>query len=207
MAPGSQKMVSWATRHRESAGQPANFYPGTTLQRHALELDGTDNRDQSWDLCSKHNLDAVTEAKVALQNYNTRTGKAVASVVTAQTKSGTKTSFMAADSGSPSDAQQARDPFTQYQKDPITGRFIPPSRWQQFGGTIGGAVVEDKYFFGNYPSYAANQQHERPRSQIRQPGWHPVVILLIPLAQPPGFAISTSILAAGVAGGSQFLDP
>ena len=34
------------------------------------------------------NLDAITEAKVALQNYDAEFGKAVASLVTAQTKSG-----------------------------------------------------------------------------------------------------------------------
>ena len=34
------------------------------------------------------NLDAITETKVALQNYDAEFGKAVASLVTAQTKSG-----------------------------------------------------------------------------------------------------------------------
>ena len=55
----------------------------------AFELDGTDNQDPILGIIVVNpNLDAVTEAKVSLQNYDAEFGKAVSSVVTAQTKVG-----------------------------------------------------------------------------------------------------------------------
>src|SRR5205807_967821 len=108
---------------------------------------GTDNQDPILGIIVVNpNLDAVTEAKVALQNYDAEFGKAVASVVTAQTKSGSNELHGSGFFFRRSDAQQARDPFTQYKKN-STGRFIPPSRWAQFGGTIGGPIIKDKLFF------------------------------------------------------------
>ena len=98
-------------------------------------------------------MDAVTEAKVALQNYDAEFGKAVSSVVTAQTKSGSNELHGSGFYFRRSDAQQARDPFTQSpnQANPVTGRLIPPSRWQQFGFTLGGPIIKDKlFFFGDY---------------------------------------------------------
>src|SRR5947209_18964934 len=77
------------------------------------------------------NLDAVTETKFATQNYDAEFGKAVAGIVTAQTKSGTNDIHGSAFWFRRTDATQARDPFTQYQADPITHRFIPASKWQQ----------------------------------------------------------------------------
>src|SRR5207245_2646545 len=98
----------------------------------AFELNGTDNQDPILGIIVVNpNLDAVTEAKVSLQNYDAEFGKAVAGVVTAQTKSGSNDIHGSAFWFRRTDALAARDPFTQSNPDPLTGRFIPSSRWQQ----------------------------------------------------------------------------
>jgi hypothetical protein len=153
MAPGSQKMVGWSHAATENPqGSLQIFTQGQHFSGTAFELDGTDNQDPILGIIVVNpNLDAVTEAKVSLQNYDAEFGKAVSSVVTAQTKSGSNQLHGSGFLFRRSDAQQARNPFTQFAPDPITHRFIPPSRWAQFGGTIGGAIIKDKlFFFGDY---------------------------------------------------------
>lgn len=112
------------------------------------ELDGTDNQDPVIGIAVINpNLDAVSEMKVTSQNYDAEFGKAVAGLVTAQTKSGSNSFHGSAFEFRRSDAQQARDPFAQSQKDPITGRYIPTNLHNQFGGSIGGPIIKDKLFF------------------------------------------------------------
>src|SRR5581483_4771359 len=91
MAPGSQKLVGWGHAATENPqGSQQIFTQGQHFSGTAFELDGTDNQDPILGIIVVNpNLDAVTEAKVALQNYDAEFGKAVSSVVTAQTKSGT----------------------------------------------------------------------------------------------------------------------
>ncbi len=116
------------------------------------ELDGTDNQDPIIGVAVINpNLDAISEEKVTSQNYNAEQGKAVAGLVTAQTKSGSNAFHGSAFEYRRSDAQQARDPFTQSAPDPNTGRYIPHFLHNQFGGSIGGPIFKDKaFFFGDY---------------------------------------------------------
>ena len=115
-------------------------------------MDGTDNQDPILGIIVVNpNLDAIQETKIDLQNYDAEFGKAVAGVVTVQTKSGTNDIHGSGFWFRRTDATAARDPFTQYAPNPITGKFIPSDRWQQFGGTIGGPIIKDKlFFFGDY---------------------------------------------------------
>src|SRR4029077_4677320 len=85
--------------------------------------------------------------KVTSQNYDAEFGKAVAGLVTAQTKSGSNNFHGSAFEYWRSDALQARDPFTEFAPDPLTGRFIPGTLHNQFGGSFGGPIVKDKLFF------------------------------------------------------------
>jgi hypothetical protein len=147
MAPGSQKM-GWSHAATENPqGSQQIVTQGQHFSGTAFELDGTDNQDPILGIIVVNpNLDAVTEAKVALQNYDAEFGKAVGSVVTAQTKSGSNELHGSGFYFRRTDALQARDPFTQ---DP--GAPFPSSRWQQFGGTIGGAIIKNKlFYFGDY---------------------------------------------------------
>jgi hypothetical protein len=116
------------------------------------ELDGTDNQDPVIGIAVINpNLDAISEQKVTSQNYDAEFGKAVAGLVTAQTRSGSNSFHGSAFEYWRSDALQARDPFTEYQPDPLTHRFIPGTLHNQFGGSVGGPIIKDKvFFFGDY---------------------------------------------------------
>jgi len=71
--------------------------------------------------------------------------------VSVQTKSGTNNFHGTAFEFNRTDNAQARNPFTQFQKDPLTGRYIPDTTHNQFGGSVGGPVVRNRwFFFGDY---------------------------------------------------------
>ncbi len=148
LSPGSQKLVGWSHAATENPqGGQQIFSQGQHFSGTGFELDGTDNQDPILGIIVINpNLDAVTEAKVALQNYDAEFGKAVASLVTAVTKSGSNQLHGSGFYFLRSDGFQARDPFTQ-----APDKSLPKAKWQQFGGTIGGAIIKDKlFFFGDY---------------------------------------------------------
>jgi outer membrane receptor protein involved in Fe transport len=212
MAPGSQKMVGWSHAATENPqGSLQIFTQGQHFSGTAFELDGTDNQDPILGIIVVNpNLDAVTEAKVSLQNYDAEFGKAVSSVVTAQTKSGSNQLHGSGFLFRRSDAQQARDPFTQYKQDPITHRFIPPSRWVQFGGTVGGPIIKDKlFFFGDYQgtrqTNGVSGTFTVPTTRVAQ-SCNPATNAT---SATPGFCDLSEYSApgAGIAGGGVVFDP
>ena len=153
LSPGTQKLVGWSHAATENPqGGQQIFVNGQHFSGTAFELDGTDNQDPILGIIVVNpNLEAITETKIALQNYDAEFGKAVAGVVTVQTKSGSNDIHGSGFWFRRTDALAGRDPFTQFQKDANTHRFIPSSRWQQFGGTIGGPIIKNKlFFFGDY---------------------------------------------------------
>jgi hypothetical protein len=92
------------------------------------------------------NLDAIQETKVALQNYDAEFGKAVAGVITVQTKSGTNEIHGSGFYDYRGDGQQARDPFTQPANVPL-----PQFTYKDFGVAAGGPIIKNKlFFFGDY---------------------------------------------------------
>src|SRR3984893_2083880 len=152
MAPGSQ-LMGWGHAATENPQQSQQIVTqGQHFSGTAFELDGTDNQDPILGIIVVNpNLDAVTEAKVALQNYDAEFGKAVGSVVTAQTKSGSNEIHGSGFYFRRTDALEARDPFTQ---DP--GVALPHSKRQQFGGTVGGAIIKNKLFY--FADYQGTRQ-------------------------------------------------
>jgi len=158
LSPGTQKLVGWSHAATENPqGGQQIFVNGQHFSGTAFELDGTDNQDPILGIIVVNpNLDAIQEAKVTLGNYDAEFGKAVAGVVTVQTKSGSNDVHGSASWFRRTDALAARDPFTQFNPDPVTGRLIPSSRWQQFAGTIGGPVIKNKLFF--FADYQATRQ-------------------------------------------------
>jgi hypothetical protein len=116
------------------------------------ELDGTDNQEPINGVAVINpNLDAVSEMKVTSQNYDAEFGKAVAGLVTAQTKSGSNSFHGSAFEYRRSDAQQARDPFANATRNSLTGQYLSPTLHNQFGGSVGGPFKKDRvFFFGDY---------------------------------------------------------
>src|SRR3984885_10437398 len=110
-------------------------------------LDGTDNQDPILGIIVINpNSDSMTEAKMATQNFDAEFGKAVASVQTVQTKSGTNEFHGTLFDNRESNANLARDPFT------VTkAAGYPGGLKNQFGGSIGGPIIKDRaFFFGDY---------------------------------------------------------
>src|SRR5246127_5000092 len=127
LSPGTQKLVGWSHAATENPqGGQQIFVNGQHFSGTAFELDGTDNQDPILGIIVVNpNLDAIQETKITLGNYDAEFGKAVAGVVTVQTKSGSNDIHGSAFWFRRTDATAARDPFTQYKPDPVTGRLIP----------------------------------------------------------------------------------
>ena len=111
-------------------------------------LDGTDNQDAILGIIVINpNYESMSEAKIATQNFDAEFGKAVASVQTVQTKSGTNAFHGTAFDNRESNANLARDPFNSS----LATNGYPSGLKNQFGGSIGGPVLRDKiFFFGDY---------------------------------------------------------
>jgi len=151
LSPGTQQLAGWNHAATENPqGGLQIFVNGQHFSGTGFELDGTDNQDPILGIIVINpNLDAVTQATVGSQFYDAEQGKAIAGLVTAQTKSGTNELHGSGFWFRRTDANEARDPFTQYA--PSNGRFIPSDKWNQYGGTIGGPIIKNKlFFFGDY---------------------------------------------------------
>src|SRR5580704_14874869 len=154
LLPGAQQLT-WAHAADENPqGSQQIQIDGQAFGGVAYELDGTDNQDPILGIIVVNPaLDAVTEAKIATQNFDAEFGKAVSAVMTVQTKSGSNSFHGGAFDYRQSNANLARDPYSQ---NPAPGTnktsgLIPDGLRSQFGGSIGGPIKKDKaFFFGDY---------------------------------------------------------
>src|SRR5438876_8745622 len=147
-APGTQQLVGWnhaATENPQRSQQ--TFVQGQHFSGTGYELDGTDNQDPILGIIIINpNLDSVEEAKITVSNFDAEFGKSIAGLMVASTKSGTNELHGSAFWFRNSDATQARNPFNQAPNVPL-----PHSKWNQFGGSVGGPVIKNKLFFiGDY---------------------------------------------------------
>jgi Carboxypeptidase regulatory-like domain/TonB dependent receptor len=148
LSPGTQKLPGFnhaATENPQGGGQiqvNGQHFSGT-----GFELDGTDNQDPILGIIVVNpNLDAISETKIALQDYDAEAGKAIAGLITVQTKSGTNEFHGSGFYYYRNSDQQARDPFTNKPGVPLAA-----ATWKQYGGSIGGPIIKDKlFFFGDY---------------------------------------------------------
>jgi hypothetical protein len=115
-------------------------------------LDGTDDRDPVLGIIVINpTLDSVQGMQVLTQNYNAEFGGASGGIITAETRSGSNALHGDVYFYRYSDAQQARNPFTQFQPNPLTGRYLPPNVYARFGGSISGPIIKNRtFFFADY---------------------------------------------------------
>jgi len=205
LSPGTQKLVGWSHAATENPqGSQQIFVNGQHFSGTGFELDGTDNQDPILGIIVVNpNLDAIQETKIDLQNYDAEFGKALGGVVTVQTKSGSNDIHGSGFWFRRTDATAARDPFTQFAPNPVTGKFIPHDRWQQFGGTVGGPIIKNKLFF--FGDYQATREADGTTNELTVPTTE-VVSTCNPATNgtsaTPGFCDLSQYINQGLAGGT-----
>jgi hypothetical protein len=159
LLPGAQTL-SWAHASDENPQGSAQIQvDGQAFGGVAFELDGTDNQDAILGIIVINpTLDSVSEVKIATQNFDAEFGKAVSSVMTSQTKSGTNSFHGSLFDYRTSNANLATDPYTQYPAagSSSTSGLVPAGLKSLFGGSIGGPVIKDKLFF--FADYQGQRQ-------------------------------------------------
>ncbi len=152
LLPGAQ-LLGWSHAASEDPqGSKQISIDGQSFAGAAYELDGTDNEDPILGLIVINpNADSLSETKITTQNYDASFGKAVSAVITAQTRSGTNAFHGSAFDYRESNANLARDPFLQSPNELSATNPFPVGLRNQFGGSIGGPIFKDKFFFfGDY---------------------------------------------------------
>jgi hypothetical protein len=164
LSPGTQKLPGFnhaATENPQGGGQiqvNGQHFSGTNF-----ELDGTDNQDPILGIIVVNpNLDAIGEAKIALQDYDAESGKATSGVIKVQTKSGSNEIHGSGFFFNRNSDQQARDPFTNKPGVPLAA-----ANWKQFGGSVGGPIIKNKLFF--FGDYQGTQQQQGITNQYTIP--------------------------------------
>ena len=152
LTPGTVQQQWGHAASENPQGSTQTSVNGQTFSGTGFQLDGTDNRDPILGIIVINpNFEAIGETKITSQNYDAEFGQAIAGIATVQTKSGTNTLHGSVFDYRRSDALQARNPFTQKVVDKITGLAVPPTLRNQFGGSLGGPIIKDKFFiFGDY---------------------------------------------------------
>jgi outer membrane receptor protein involved in Fe transport len=149
LTPGAQQQ-SWNHAASENPqGSLQTQVNGQSFAGTGYQLDGTDNRDPILGIIVINpNLEAIGETKVTSQNYDAEFGQAIAGVVSVVTKSGTNDFHGSAFEFLQRDKFQARNPFSQPDvENPITHRVLPENKRDQFGGSLGGPIEKNKWFF------------------------------------------------------------
>jgi hypothetical protein len=156
LTPGTQRL-SWNHATSENPqGSTQTMVNGQHFSGTGYQLDGTENRDPILGIIVINpTLESIGETKITSQNYDAEFGQATAGVVSVQTKSGTNEFHGSAFEFHQSDKFQARNPFSQPDvENAITGRVLPETKRDQFGGSIHGPIQREKFFFfGDYQGW------------------------------------------------------
>src|SRR5438876_9203553 len=156
LLPGTSKM-NW--QHASSENPQGGIQINTNGQLFGMNnfmIDGTDNNDPVLGIIILNpTLDSVQEFKMTTGNYDAEFAQAGGSVIQVETRSGSNEVHGSAFEYLQNNIFKARNPFSEGLHDPGTPapphRGVPPLRWNQFGGSLGGPIVKNKLFlFGDY---------------------------------------------------------
>jgi hypothetical protein len=158
LTPGTQQLMWQHAASENPQGSTQTMVNGQHFSGTGYQLDGTENRDPILGIIVINpNFEAIGETKITSQNYDAEFGQATAGVVSVQTRSGTNVLHGSGFDFYQDDKFQSRNPFSQSLKDPLTGRFVPKTKKNQFGGALGGPIIKDRIFvFGDYQGTRSN---------------------------------------------------
>lgn len=173
LTPGVQRASFSIDATENPQGTQALEVNGANYGSLGYYLDGTDNREPVDGIVVVNpTLDSVSESEVDTENFPAEFGGAIAGFVSAQTRSGGNDLHGDIFMFRRSDALEARDPFTQYQVNPVTGKYIPSSLYGQFGGSVSGRIRKDKAFYfldyqGTRQKVGTSLQEDVPTALVR----------------------------------------
>src|SRR3954471_10205972 len=158
LTPGTQQLGWQHAASENPQGSTQTMVNGQHFSGTGYQLDGTENRDPILGIIVVNpNFEAIGETKITSQNYDAEFGQATAGVVSVQTKSGGNSLHGSGFEFFQNDAFQSRNPFSQSLPDPLTGRFVPTTKRNQYGGSLGGPIAKDRmFFFGDYQGTRSN---------------------------------------------------
>ena len=151
--PGTQKL-QWSHAASENPqGSTQTQVNGQHFSGTGYQLDGTENRDPILGIIVINpTLESIGETQDHRRRTTTRSSARRRPAWCRCRPSRAPTSSAAARfEFFQTDKFQARNPFSQFQPDPLTGRFVPETKRNQFGGSFGGPIMSNKwFFFGDY---------------------------------------------------------
>src|SRR6185436_10064244 len=152
LTPGTQQLGWQHASSENPQGSVQIMVNGQHFSGTSFQLDGTDNQDPILGIIVINpTLESAVESKITTQNYDAEFGLAIAGIVTAQTKSGSNDFHGSLFEFRRNDVTSARNPFSQSTNNALTGKAIPDTLWNQFGGSAGWKLKKDKNFiFGDF---------------------------------------------------------
>ncbi len=147
LTPGAQRLTWNHASSENPQGSQQIQVNGQAFAGTSFQLDGTDNQDPILGIIVINpNLDSITETQISSQNYDAEFGLAAAGIMNVSTKSGTNefhgSAFEFLRLNTPGFQDFARNPFNSSEN-----LSVPATKWNQFGGSIGGAILKNKLFF------------------------------------------------------------
>jgi hypothetical protein len=147
LTPGAQRLTWNHASSENPQGSQQIQVNGQPFSATGYELDGTTNQDPILGIIVVNpNIDAITETRISGTNYDAEFFYTGAGVMNVSTKSGTNdfhgSAFEFFRNNSPGFQDFARNPFNSAEDS-----SVPPTKWNQFGGSIGGHLIRNKLFF------------------------------------------------------------